>query len=44
MMAQAMNETKSTDTDKLIAYFEKETAVRHPEGAQGAISARGIIS
>ena len=23
MMAQAMNETKSTDTDKLIAYFEK---------------------
>ena len=25
MMAQAMNDTKSTDTDKLIAYFEKET-------------------
>jgi branched-chain amino acid transport system substrate-binding protein len=25
MMAQAINETKSTDTDKLIAYFEKET-------------------
>ena len=25
MMAQAMNETKSTDTDRLIAYFEKET-------------------
>ena len=25
MMAQAMNETKSTDTDTLIAYFEKET-------------------
>ena len=24
MMAQAMNETKSTDTEKLIAYFEKE--------------------
>jgi len=24
MMAQAMNESKSTDTDKLIAYFEKE--------------------
>jgi branched-chain amino acid transport system substrate-binding protein len=23
MMAQAMNETRSTDTDKLIAYFEK---------------------
>ena len=25
MMAQAMSETKSTDTDKLIAYLEKET-------------------
>ena len=25
MMAQAMNETKSTDTDKLIAYFEKQS-------------------
>jgi branched-chain amino acid transport system substrate-binding protein len=25
MMAQAMNQTKSTETDKLIAYFEKET-------------------
>jgi branched-chain amino acid transport system substrate-binding protein len=25
ILAQAMNETKSTDTDKLIAYFEKET-------------------
>jgi branched-chain amino acid transport system substrate-binding protein len=25
IMAQAMNETKSTDTDKLIEYFEKET-------------------
>jgi branched-chain amino acid transport system substrate-binding protein len=25
MMAQAINETKSTDTDKLIAYFEKGT-------------------
>src|ERR1700730_16658380 len=25
MMAQAMNETKSADTDKLIGYFEKET-------------------
>jgi branched-chain amino acid transport system substrate-binding protein len=25
IMAQAMNETKSTDTEKLIAYFEKET-------------------
>jgi branched-chain amino acid transport system substrate-binding protein len=25
IMAQAMNETKSTDTDKLIAYFEKQS-------------------
>ena len=25
IMAQAINETKSTDTEKLIAYFEKET-------------------
>jgi branched-chain amino acid transport system substrate-binding protein len=25
IMAQAMNETKSTDTEKLIQYFEKET-------------------
>jgi branched-chain amino acid transport system substrate-binding protein len=25
MMAQAMNETKSTDSDKLIAYFEKQS-------------------
>jgi branched-chain amino acid transport system substrate-binding protein len=25
MMAQAMNETRSTETDKLIGYFEKET-------------------
>lgn len=25
IMAQAMNETKSTDTEKLIAYFEKQT-------------------
>ena len=25
MMAQAMNDTKSTDTEKLIAYFEKES-------------------
>ncbi len=25
MMAQAMNETKSIDTNKLVAYFEKET-------------------
>ena len=44
MMAQAMNETKSTDTDKLIALFREADAVRHPQGAQGAISDRGIIS
>ena len=25
MMAQAMNETKSTETDKLVGYFEKQT-------------------
>jgi len=25
MIAQAINETKSADTEKLIAYFEKET-------------------
>ena len=35
IMAQAMNETKSTDTDKLIAYLEKETRVRHPQRPQG---------
>jgi branched-chain amino acid transport system substrate-binding protein len=27
MMAQAMTETKSTDTENLIAYFEKETEI-----------------
>ena len=37
MLAQAMNETKSTDTDKLIAYFESGGAVRPPEGAQGLL-------
>ena len=41
MMAQAMNETKSTDTEKLIAYFEKERGVRHPEGAQGLLPLLG---
>ena len=41
MMAQAMNETKSTDTEKLIAYFEKADGVRHPEGAQGVLPLLG---
>ena len=35
MMAQAMNETKSTDTDKLVAYFEKETQFDILKGRQG---------
>ncbi len=35
MMAQAMNETKSTDTDKLIGYFEKETQFDILKAAQG---------
>jgi branched-chain amino acid transport system substrate-binding protein len=35
MMAQAMNETKSTDTDKLIAYFEKETEFDILKGRKG---------
>jgi branched-chain amino acid transport system substrate-binding protein len=35
MMAQAMNETKSTDTDKLIAYFEKETQFDILKGRSG---------
>ena len=43
MMAQAMNETKSTDTDKLIAYFEKEAQFDILKAAR-AISARGTIS
>ena len=43
MMAQAMNETKSTDTDKLIAYFEKETEFDILK-ARRRISGRGIIS
>ncbi len=30
-MAQAMTETKSTDTAKLIEYFEKESRVRRAE-------------
>ena len=35
MMAQAMNETKSTDTDKLVAYFEKETEFDILKGRKG---------
>jgi branched-chain amino acid transport system substrate-binding protein len=34
-MAQAMSETKSTDTDKLIAYFEKETQFDVLKGRKG---------
>ena len=35
IMAQAMNETKSTDTEKLIAYFEKETQFDILKGRKG---------
>ncbi len=35
MMAQAMNETKSTDSEKLIAYFEKETQFDVLKGRKG---------
>jgi len=35
MMAQAMNETRSTDTDKLIEYFEKETQFDILKGRKG---------
>jgi branched-chain amino acid transport system substrate-binding protein len=35
MMAQAMNETKSTDTEKLITYFEKETQFEILKGRKG---------
>ncbi|HEY2136617.1 MAG TPA: ABC transporter substrate-binding protein [Xanthobacteraceae bacterium] len=35
MMAQAMNETKSTDTEKLIAYFEKGTEFDILKGRKG---------
>jgi branched-chain amino acid transport system substrate-binding protein len=35
MMAQAMNETKSTDTDRLIGYFEKETEFDILKGRKG---------
>src|SRR6267154_588472 len=35
IMAQAMNETKSTDTDQLIAYFEKETQFDILKGREG---------
>ena len=34
-MAQAINETKSTDTEKLIAYFEKETQFDILKGRKG---------
>lgn len=35
IMAQAMSETKSTDTDKLIAYLEKETQFDILKGRKG---------
>ncbi|OIQ74697.1 receptor family ligand binding region [mine drainage metagenome] len=35
MMAQAMNETKSTETDRLIGYFEKETQFDILKGRKG---------
>ncbi len=35
IMAQAINETKSTDTEKLIAYFEKETQFDILKGRKG---------
>jgi len=35
IMAQAMTETKSTDTDKLIAYLEKETQFDILKGRKG---------
>ena len=35
VMAQAMNDTKSTDTDKLIAYFEKQTEFDILKGRKG---------
>jgi branched-chain amino acid transport system substrate-binding protein len=35
MMAQAMAETKSTDTDKLITYFEQETQFDILKGRKG---------
>jgi branched-chain amino acid transport system substrate-binding protein len=35
MMAQAMEETKSTDTEKLIAYFEKQTQFDILKGRKG---------
>jgi branched-chain amino acid transport system substrate-binding protein len=35
MMAQAMNETKATDTDRLIGYFEKETEFDILKGRKG---------
>jgi branched-chain amino acid transport system substrate-binding protein len=35
MMAQAINETRSTETDKLIAYFEKQTEFDILKGRKG---------
>src|SRR6478736_7422761 len=35
VMAQAMNDTKSIDTDKLIAYFEKQTEFDILKGRKG---------
>src|SRR6202142_853702 len=35
IIAQAMNETKSTDTEKLITYFEKETQFEILKGRNG---------
>ena len=35
MLAQAMKETKSTDTDKLIAYFESEAQFDILKGRKG---------
>ena len=43
MMAQAMNETKSTDTDKLVAYFETEAQFDTLKGRKGYFR-RGTIS
>ena len=37
MMAQAMSETKSTDTDKLIAYFESEAKFDILKARQGLL-------
>ena len=41
---QAIAETKSTDSAKLVEYFEKGASVRHPEGAQGQLPQAGTTS